>query len=185
MAKRGKAKKKTARKGASPTVTVRFANEGAMAKKKGGKRKSPRRSNPSKKKGSRGRRRRNPSTFWERAGKLAAGAAVAVGTGVLVTYAQSKIMPGQAITLYGLPALAFLAGVGIARTMPTLGVGMALGSFAGFATPLTSKLLAATTPTTPTTTTTAAIRAVHALRSARGRYTNAVDMRAVDYAHAS
>lgn len=183
MAKRGKAKKKTARKGASPTVTVRFANEGSMAKKKGGtRRKGSHRKNPSHKKGGRGRRRRNPSTFWERAGKLAAGAAVAVGTGVLVTYAQSKIMPGQAVTLYGIPALAFLAGVGIARTMPTLGVGMALGSFAGFATPLTSKLLAATTPTATTTAAISAARAVRMMHAARGRYTNAVDMRAVDYA---
>jgi len=155
-----------------------------MAKpKKKGSRKSPRRSNPGKKPRRTGRRRRNPGTFAERAGKLAGGALVAVGTAVLVTYGQSKLMPGQAVTLYGIPALGFLAGVGIARTMPTLGVGMALGSFAPFALPLTSKLLAATTPT-PAAAQAAGIarafRSMRAVQMGRGRM-GAIDMGAVDH----
>ncbi len=161
-------------------------------KKSGSKRKSPRRnpSNPRRaKKGSHRRRRRNPGTFAERAGQLAAGAVIALGTAVGTTYAQSKIMPGQTTSLYGIPALVFLAGVGIARTMPMLGVSMALGAFAPFSVALTSKLLTATTPATPTTPSTPAAtaagisrayRAMRAIDMGRGRGMRAVDLGAVD-----
>jgi hypothetical protein len=74
--------------------------------------------------------------------------------------------------MYGIPALAFLAGVGIARTMPTLGVGMALGAASPFVIPVATKLLTATAPAT-TPATTAALRAVTMSRAYR-------TMRAVD-----
>ena len=157
-----------------------------MAKKRKTKtaRKSPRR-NPSRRpKGARRTsRRRNPGTYAERAGKLLAGAAVALATGAAVYIGSSKIMPGSKTSLYGIPALVFLAGVGVARTMPTLGVGMCLGSFAPFALPLASKALAATSPSTPSTTAGMArvvrnLRAVSMGRSLPGM--RAVDMGAVD-----
>lgn len=140
------------------------------------------------------RRRRNPETFAQRAGKLAAGAAVAVATAVGVTFGQAKLMPGSSVSLYGIPALAFLAGVGIARTMPTLGVGMALGSFAGFSLPLSTKLITATSGTTPAPATPAVTPAQaagisRAFRSMRavsmGRGYGAVNMGAVHTPYAS
>jgi len=151
-----------------------------MAKRARRARKNPanprrhrRRKNPSNPR----RRRRNPETFAQRGGKLLAGAVVAVGTGVLVTYAASKIMPGSAVSMYGVPALAFLAGVGIARTMPTLGVGMALGAASPFVLPVATKLLTATQPATPAATT----AALHAAGMARAyRTMRAVDMGAID-----
>lgn len=116
---------------------------------------------------------------------MAFGALIAVGTGVGVTYAASKIMPGSNVSMYGVPALTFLAGVGIARTMPTLGVGMALGSFAPFVVPVTTKLLTATTPATPAATSAAAgaagiARAYRRMNAVHmGRGAGAIDMRAV------
>ena len=159
-----------------------------MAKKKksgGTKRKSPRRGNPTKNKSR--RRRRNPGTFAERAGKLAGGAAVAVLSAIGVTFGTAKIMPGSKLSLYGIPGLVFLAGVGIARTMPTLGVGMALGAFAPFALPLTSKLLTATTPAAPSSPAVTAAGISRAFRGMRAvsigaghRAMRAVDLGAVD-----
>lgn len=166
-----------------------------MAKKKKAHkpRKSPRRSNPKNKPPR--RRRRNPGTFAERAGKLAAGAAVAVATAVGTTFATAKIMPGSKVALYGIPGLIFLAGVGIARTMPTLGVGMALGSFAPFALPLSTQLLAAASPSATPASTPAAtaagisrayrnMRAVSMSGDGRGWGMRAVDLGAVDMGRA-
>lgn len=181
------AKKKAKKSASSPAVTLRFANprSGArMAKKK--TRKSPRRrrnpSNP--KKGSHRRRRRNPGTYAERAGKLAAGAAVAVGTAVLVTYGTAKVMPGSNVSLYGIPAATFLVGAAVARTMPTLGVGMALGSFAPFALPLTSKLLTATAPSAPAATAAGIARSMRNMRAVSMGRMGAIDMGAVDMSYA-
>ena len=158
----------------------------AKAKRKNPKaRRSPRRNPAKRNKGRRtSRRRSNPGTYAERAGKLLAGAAVALATGALVYVGSSKIMPGTKTSLYGLPALVFLAGVGIARTMPTLGVGMCLGAVAPFALPLASKALAATAPAATTTTTAGMARVVRSLRAvSMGRSLpgmRAVDMGAVD-----
>jgi hypothetical protein len=191
--KRSKGKKKSAKR-SSPTVTVRFANPGrrrTMAKRRRRTRKNPANpANPRRRlrhnpKPRHHRRRRNPETFAQRAGKLAFGAVIAVGTGVGVTYAASKIMPGSNVSMYGIPALTFLAGVGIARTMPTLGVGMALGSFAPFVVPVTTKLLTATQPATPAATTAAAgaagiARAYRRMNAVHmGRGVSAVNMNAV------
>jgi len=162
-----------------------------MAKRRRRARKNP--ANPRRRRASRKnpihrRRRRNPETFAQRAGKLAAGAVVAVGTGVLVTYAASKIQPGTAISMYGIPALAFLAGVGIARTMPTLGVGMALGAASPFVIPVATKLLSATQPATTPTTAAAlhaagiarAYRRMSAVSMGHNQFSNFRPMRAVD-----
>lgn len=133
-----------------------------MAKRKGGHKKSGghRRRNPSNPRRKKGhhRRRRNPGdTFMSRAGRLLGGAAVAVATGVAVTYVQAKWMPGNPLTLYGVPAAGFLAGVALAKKAPTFGVGMALGSASPFVLPLGSRLLAAGTPTANASRTTAAV----------------------------
>jgi hypothetical protein len=192
--KRG-TKRRAKRRSSSPTVTVRFANPRSKpVAKRRPKRKNPesrrtrslaakrgarrrRRSNPTR----HYRRRRNPETFAQRAGKLAFGAVAALGTGVVVIYAASKIMPGQAISEYGIPALVFLAGVGIARTMPTLGVGMALGSFSPFVLPVASKVVSALTPATPAATT-AAAQAAGIARAYRGmRALGRGGMHAVDW----
>jgi len=157
-----------------------------MAKKKkgGGKRKSPRRSNPSNpKKGSHRRRRRNPpNDFLGRVGRLAGGAAVAVATAVGVTYATSKVMPGSNVSLYGIPALAFLAGAAMSKSMPILGTGIALGAPAPFALPLATKLLALTpaTSTTPAATTTQTPAQTTSGIGRAYRRMRAVDMGAVD-----
>jgi hypothetical protein len=182
--KRGGGKRKTSKRRAA-TVTVRYANEGSMSKTKnprrGGKRShhGKRRGNP------RRRRRSNPSGFMERAGRLLGLAAVAVGTGVGVTWAASKIMPGTNTSLYGIPILTFLAGAAISQKMPTLGVGIAAGSAAPFVVPLTTKLLTATAPATPTTPATTAAGIARAYRGMRaidmghGRM-GAIDMGAID-----
>jgi hypothetical protein len=188
-------RKKRAKKrkgGSSPSVSVRFANPsgGAMAKKKGGKRRRKgtrrrasshrrsRRSNPSNPRRSRKRthhrRRRNPSGgFMDRAAKLAGGALVAVGTGVAETFAMSKFSPQGAtmsmVVEYGVPAAVFLTGVAVAKSSPTIGVGMALGAFAPFVLPITSKALAATAPATPSTTAAGISRAYRAMRAVQGR----------------
>jgi hypothetical protein len=193
MAKKGRKSGKRAKKRArSPsTVTVRFANPGrrpTMAKRRKG-RKNP--ANPRRRRARKNpihrRRRRNPETFAQRAGKLAAGAVVAVGTGVLVTYAASKIQPGTAVSMYGIPALAFLAGVGIARTMPTLGVGMALGASSPFVIPVATKLLSATQPSSPATAAALhaagiarAYRRMSAVSMGHNQFSNFRPMRAVD-----
>lgn len=139
--------------------------------------------------------------FVDRLTHLAGGALVAVGTGVLVTYGQSKLQPATTtpgspsnLVLYGVPLAAFLAGTALAGKMPTLGAGVALGAFSPFALPLASKMLAASTATTTTTQPAAATAAGlgRAFRSMRavsmgsaGGYDpydmGAVDMRAVDY----
>ena len=193
MAKK-RAAKRSAAKRSSPEVVVRLANprgSGTMAKKKrsGGKKRSgaKRRSNPSNpRKGSHRRRRRNPpNDFLSRVGRLAGGAAVAVGTAVGVTYATSKIMPGSNVSLYGIPALAFLAGAAMSKSMPILGTGVALGAPAPFALPLATKLLALTPATSTTTSTTTASTTQPATATTNGigrayRRMRAVDMGAVD-----
>jgi len=132
-----------------------------MAKKRGkGKH---RRSNPrasSKAHHPHRRRRRNPSSdFGTRLGRLALGATVAVGTAVGVTFLTGKIAPGNPLSLYGIPAATFVAGAAIAKKMPLLGAGMALGAPAPFALPLATKLLLATEPATPATTSAGIARA--------------------------
>jgi hypothetical protein len=170
------AERKRAKKPA--TVTVRFANGGSkMAKRKGGKRrKNP--ANPTKRRGSRrnprrralGRRRNPPNTFGDRVMRLAGGALVAVGTGVAVIYGQSKIQPGTSLSLYGVPAAAFLAGAALAKNSPMLGGGIALGAFAPFALPLASKALTATgTPNTPAVSAAGLGRAMRSLRAVEYR----------------
>ncbi len=128
----------------------------AKSKKRGGKKRAAsRRNNPGRKhKGT--RRRRNPSNgFGDRAMMLAGGALAALAAGAGVLVGMSKIQPGQPISTYGIPAVGFLLGAAVAKSHPVLGAGVALGSVAApFALPLTSKLLAATTPATTTTTTT-------------------------------
>ena len=158
-----------------------------MAKKKktGGTKKSPRRSNP--KKPAHRRRRRNPGTFAERAGKIAGVAAVALATGALVYVGTSKIMPGTNTSLYGIPIATFLVGAAAARTMPTLGVGMAIGSVAPFALPVANKIAAMTAPATPTTPAATAAGIARSMRNMRavsmGRM-GAIDMGAVDMGRA-
>lgn len=126
-------------------------------------------------------RRRNPSGFMERAGRLLGLAAVAVGTGVGVTWAASKIMPGSNTSLYGIPILTFLAGAAISQKMPTLGVGIAAGSAAPFVVPLTTKLLTATAPSTPATTAAGISRAYRSMRAIdMGGRMGAIDMGAID-----
>jgi hypothetical protein len=182
------ASKKTKKGGSSPGVTLRFANprSASMAKKKktGGSKK-PRRSNP--KKPAPRRRRRNPGTFAERAGKLAGVAAVALASGALVYVATSKIMPGSNVSLYGIPAATFLVGAAAARTMPTLGVGMAIGSLSPFALPIANKVASLMAPANPTTPAAAAAGIARSMRNMRavsmGRM-GAIDMGAVDMGRA-
>src|SRR4051812_20142283 len=117
----------------SPTVTVRFANPegGRMAKKNGKRTKRRNPSNP-RRRTRHHAKRRNPSPrsggFMNSALKLAGVAAVTVVAGIGVTYAMSKIQPGTPISTYGVPAAAFVGGVLLAKKMPTLGAGLALGS---------------------------------------------------------
>jgi hypothetical protein len=153
-----------------------------MAKKKsGGSKKGAKRSS-SKKKNPPRRRRRNPSTFLDRVGRLAGVAAIGLGTAAAVTIGQAKIMPGNAATLYGIPAATFLVGAAAYRTMPTLGAGLAIGSVAPFALPIASKALALTTPSTPAATAAGIARSMRNMRAVsmgRGRM-GAIDMGAVD-----
>jgi hypothetical protein len=164
VAKTKKRAKSRRRHRAKPEVTVRFANEGGMAKKrKSGKAK--RRRNPSNpprrrrrsagKRATHRRRRRNPEGFADRAMKLAGGAIVALGTGALVMVGMSKLAPTYPnVAEYGLPAAGFLAGALVYKSHPTLGAGVALGSVAApFALPLGSKILSATSSTTTPTAT--------------------------------
>lgn len=181
----GKRRKSTTKHRRAPTVSVRFANEGSMAKKnprRGKRRASPHRRH---RKGAQRRRRRsNPSGFMERAGRLLGLGAVAVATGVGVTYAASKIMPGTNTSLYGIPILTFLAGVAISTKMPTLGVGIAAGAATPFVVPLTTKLMTATAPATPSTpaaTTAGIARAYRSMRAIdMGHRMGAIDMGAID-----
>lgn len=157
----------------------------ATKKKKPGTGKSPRRSNP--KKPGRRPRRRNPDTFASRAGKLAGVAAVALATGAFVYVATSKISPGSNVALYGIPIATGLIGVAAARTMPTLGVGMAVGSVAPFALPIATKVAGMLTPATPATPAATAAGIARSMRNMRavsmGRM-GAIDMGAVDMAYA-
>lgn len=181
-------------------VTIRYANPsgGRMAarKKKGGgsRRKSGRRNPSNPKRGH--RRRRNPgNTFGDRFGKLAGLALVTLASGAAVLVAQSRIQPGTALSEYGIPVVGFVAGVALAKKMPTLGTGIAAGSAAApFVLPLGSKIAgmlpaatpAATTTTTPTTTaTTSGLQA--AIRQRLGgsrRYMGAVNLGAVNLHYA-
>jgi hypothetical protein len=129
---------------AKSDVKVHFANGGRkMAKRKnsGGKKRShgkrPKKKNP-------GRRspRRNPAGFGDRAMRLLGGAAVVLGTGIGVTYAMAKIAPGTNGSMYGIPAATFVVGAALAKKMPVLGAGMALGAATPFAVPLASRVLA-------------------------------------------
>lgn len=114
----------------------------------------------------------------ERAGRLLGLGAVAVATGVGVTYAASKIMPGTNTSLYGIPILTFLAGVAISTKMPTLGVGIAAGAATPFVVPLSTKLLTATAPSTPATTAAGISRAYRSMRAIdMGGGWNAIDTR--------
>jgi hypothetical protein len=135
-----------------------------MAKKKKAKKRNP----GKKPKHKKPRRRRNPpDTFMGRAGRLLGGAAVALAAGTAVLYGQGKILPGQNTSLYGVPAVGFLAGVALAKKMPTVGVGLALGSIAGpFAIPIASKILAGSTPSASTP----ALKAVELAAVEMGRY---------------
>jgi len=129
--------------------------------KKGGKRGKGRKSNPSnphgKHKGK--RRRRNPGTFMQRLGSLLGGAAIALATGAVVTYATGKVMVGSPVSLYGIPAATLLGGVALAGKYPTIGTGLALGAFGPFAIPLGTKLLTAGTPSANASSTAAVSRA--------------------------
>jgi hypothetical protein len=151
----------------------------AKAKKRkstGGKRRA-RRSNPSNPR----RRRRNPrSGFGDNAMKMGGVALAALAGGALVLVGMSKIMPGQAISTYGVPAAGLLIGAALYKSHPEIGAGVAAGSIAGaFALPLASKTLtmlpASTTPAAQPAATTAA-----GISAAMRRYNmNAVHMGAV------
>ena len=130
------------------------------------------------------RRRRNPETFAQRAGKLAAVGAVALGTGALVYVASSKIAPGSPWSLYGIPAATALVGVAAARTMPTLGVGMAIGSLSPFALPIASKIAALTAPSSPSQTAAGIARSMRNMRAVSMGRMGAIDMGAVDMSRA-
>ena len=120
-------------------------------KKGGGTKRRAHRKNPSRKH-HHARRRRNPSnTFGSRLGKLAIGAAAVVASGVLTTFAMSKIQPGTALSMYGVPVVVGLAGVAMAGKMPMLGGGLALGAATPYVLPLASRAIAATQPTPATT----------------------------------
>jgi hypothetical protein len=183
MAKKTAAKKK---RPAQPTVTLRVANPrgGSMAAKKGkGKgRKSPRRSNPTKK-GHHGKRRRNPTTFLDRVGRLAGVAAIALGSGAATYVATSRIAPGSPASLYGIPAGVFLIGAAAYRTMPTLGAGLAIGAVSPFALPIASKAASMIAPSSPSSTAagiTRSLRNIRAVSMGRNYDMGAVDMGAVD-----
>lgn len=155
-----------------------------MAKKKPKHRSSSRR-NPSRKgKGRHPRRRRNPSgDFGSRLGRLALGATVAVGSAVAVTYLTSKIAPGQAASLYGIPIAVFVGGVALARKFPLVGAGIAIGAPAPFAIPLAARLLTATPSANAAQTAAGISRAYRTMRAVDvGRGMNAVSMRGVHVA---
>ena len=148
----------------------------AKKKKKTTKSKTTHRRNPGKRKVTHRRRRRNAGSFSEKMGQLAMLGAAAVATAVVATIGTAKIYPGNKLSLYGIPAGLFLLGVGLSKSMPKLGVGMAAGAFAPFALPLASKALAATTPSTPAVTASGIGRSMRQMRSGR---MGAVDMGAV------
>ncbi len=136
--------------------------------KHGSHRKHTRRANPSHRRHPH-RRRRNPSgDFGSRLGRFALAGAGAIATAVAVTYATGKISPGATWSLYGIPAVAFLGGVAIARKMPMTGVSIALGSVAPFALPLASKLLSAGQSSGPQQTAAGLGRAYRTLHPAMG-----------------
>lgn len=119
-----------------PEVTVRFANEGAMAAKKNPTKKNgPKRSSGKKgggrkgKKGAR-RRRHNPS-FMSRLGHVLLVGGVAVAAGVGTLYASQKLSATHPnLAMYGVPAAGALVGAGVAAKWPTVGIGIAAGSVA-------------------------------------------------------
>lgn len=168
--KKGKGKRKA--QSTRPTsITIR--HEATMARKsnKKGKGHGRKGGHHGRKKNSPRRRRRNPD-FTQRLVSLLGGAGVALGTGVLVTLGAGKIMPGSNVTLYGIPAAAFLAGVALSGKMPTIGAGMALGAVGPFTIPLASRLLSATQPSATTTATATA----KGLRAVEMRGLGAVEM---------
>lgn len=133
-----------------------------MAKKKSGhhgkKRAHGRKHNPANPK-HRARRRRNPGvTFVQALGKVLGAAAAMFGTGVVTTYAVTKIAQGNPLSLYGIPAGFVLLGAGVATKMPMVGAGIAAGAAAPFVLPVTSSLMSP--PAATPTTTGAALKAV-------------------------
>lgn len=129
------------------TVTFRYANGAAMAKKKNAK-KNPKRSHRrhGKHNPKRSHRRRNPGgrkmTFGTALGHALAGAAVMFASGVIVTVATAKIKPGSPWSLYGIPTVTGLAGAAIATKYPLIGVGVAAGAAAPFVLPTGAKVIA-------------------------------------------
>ncbi len=110
----------------------------AKAKKNrgGGKKRSHAKRSHTKKNPRRKGARRNPSGFGDRAMRLLGGAAVVLATGVGVTYAMSKIAPGTAGSMYGIPAATFVLGAALAKKAPVI------GAATPFAVPLASRVLA-------------------------------------------
>jgi hypothetical protein len=129
------------------------------------------------------RARRNPAGgFGDRAMKLLGGAAVVVATGIGVTYAMSKLDPGSNVSTYGIPLVTFGVGAALARKMPVLGGGMALGAATPFVLPLTSRVLALGQPTPATTAAGLGrmlnqMRSVHQLGAVQRGNLGAVDSR--------
>jgi hypothetical protein len=160
-----------------------------MAKKKksksgGGKRRSSHRKTSHHRKGT--RRRRNPGNdFMSRAGRVLGVGLVALGTGALVLVGQSRFEPGTALSQYGIPVAGAVVGVALAKKMPTLGIGMAIGSVAApFTLPLASKVnsMLPAPAATATTSGLAAVQLRGALAQRLGpsrRFMGAVNMGAV------
>jgi hypothetical protein len=141
MAKRKRGRKRGRRR--SGGITVRVANEPGRRRRRRARRHNPhrrhrrRRHNPTHARAHgrthhrrrRRHRRRNPG-MGEILGAFGA-ALAALGTGLLVTYAQAKISPGSPLSLYGFPALAIIGGAALSAKMPKLGTGIAAGGLAG------------------------------------------------------
>lgn len=174
MAKGRKSGKSKARKaGATATVRLRFANEGAMAKKKNGGRKkgSGARRGRKKNPGRRHHRRRNPSTFVGALGHLVGAGAVALATGAATLWAQNKwaqpttsstgVQTPNNMMLYGIPVGVVGLAALLAKKAPTIAVGMATGAIAGpFALPAFSKVQSASTPSSTAAAATHGLSAV-------------------------
>ncbi len=75
-------------------------------------------------------------------GHLVGAGLVGLAAGTAVLYGQSKISPGRAMSLYGVPLVGLGIGAAMAKRFPLLGTGIAMGSVLGpFTVPVATKVL--------------------------------------------
>jgi hypothetical protein len=172
-------------KGAALAAHQRAAGKRGGGHKGGGKRKNAlAKTNPANP-GPRRRRRRNGTTFMQALVKVAGAAAAMFGSGVVVTYGVSKIMPGSKVSGYGIPLLAGVVGAGIATKYPLVGAGVAAGGAAPFVLPVAARVMQPSL-TSGSSTTVSSLRAVSSsLRHNNPGLLGAVRMSAVSMGRVS